>query len=123
MTDNPEFPVLAEYVSPDEHVAHARFAELVSQFHFKRAASIRARNAGNVPHAQLYENEAARLSREVDDFWAASAQAIDAEAARLSRELEASVGARSLSLEELPSLVVAQGEREMADDRAEERNQ
>ncbi len=129
MTDSPFLCLLAEYVSPDEHIAHAQFAELVSEFHFKRAASIRARKAGNVPRAQLYENEAARLSREIEDNLAASARAIEAEAALLTREIENSAAAaayrndterdRAPSLDELPSLVFAQREREVADDGAE----
>ena len=128
MTDSPFLCLLAEYVSPDEHIAHAQFAELVSEFHFKRAASIRARKAGNVPRAQLYENEAARLSREIEDNLAASARAIEAEAALLTREIEDSATAahrndterdRAPSLDELPSLVFAQREREVADDGAE----
>jgi hypothetical protein len=79
MPDSPFLCLLAEYTSADEHTAHAQFAELVSHFHFKRAASIRARNAGNVPRAQLYENEAARLSRDIEENLAASERASDTE--------------------------------------------
>jgi hypothetical protein len=102
MTDHPLSWLLAEYPSSDEHTAHARFAELVSQFHFKRAAGIRARSAGNVAHAQLYENEAARLSREI-------------ESQSLSHPRT-----RSLTLDDLPSLFVGETQRQVADQSAEQ---
>lgn len=53
---------LADYVSPEEHEAHAKTARIVADYHEFKARAVRARLVGNIALAQGFEEKCERLA-------------------------------------------------------------
>lgn len=59
---------LAEYVSPEEHEAHAEAALLVAQYHRKKAQAMRYRLDGEINYAQRREAECDALASQIESL-------------------------------------------------------
>lgn len=58
---------LAEYLSAEEHVMHAQFAQLVAQFHLYRARAIRTRET-NEDVANSLDADAEKMAKLIDSI-------------------------------------------------------